>query len=44
MGTDESTKLYISKDLVAGEDLGKATDDSLKGGDDNDEKEGNTDS
>lgn len=35
LGTPEATKLYISKDLIAGEDLGNATDDSLKGGDDN---------
>src|SRR5690625_2790966 len=34
LGTEESMKLYISKDLIAGEDLGKATADSLKGGDD----------
>ncbi|MBC1983018.1 MULTISPECIES: phage portal protein [Listeria] len=33
LNTDESSKLYISKDLVASEDLAKATDDSLKGGD-----------
>lgn len=39
LGTTESTKLYISKDLIAGEDLGKATDDSLKGGDNDDGKE-----
>ncbi|MED4701620.1 phage portal protein [Lysinibacillus capsici] len=32
--TDESMKLYISKDLIAGEDINKATDDSLKGGED----------
>lgn len=32
LNTPESSKLYISKDLVAGEDLGNATDDSLKGG------------
>ncbi|MCJ7840514.1 phage portal protein [Lederbergia sp. NSJ-179] len=43
LGTPESTKLYVSKDLVASEDLGKATNDSLKGGDDNGEKEGDTD-
>lgn len=43
LGTEASTKLYISKDLVAGEDLGKATDDSLKGGEEeNAEKDGNT--
>lgn len=42
LNTPESTKLYISKDLISGEDLGKATDDTLKGGDDeNAEKEGN---
>ena len=41
LNTPEATKLYISKDLISGEDLGKATDDSLKGGDDeNAEKEG----
>lgn len=40
LNTDESSKLYISKDLVSGEDLGKATDDSLKGGDDNDKEKG----
>lgn len=34
LGTEEAMKLYISKDLIAGEDLGKATADSLKGGDD----------
>lgn len=39
LGTPESTKLYISKDLIAGEDLGKATEDSLKGGDDNSEED-----
>lgn len=45
LGTDESTKLYISKDLIAGEDLGKATDDSLKGGeDDNGQEKGDEDS
>lgn len=45
LGTTESTKLYISKDLIAGEDLGQATDDSLKGGDNDDgEKERNEDS
>ena len=43
LNTDESSKLYISKDLIAGEDLGKATDDSLKGGDDNNEEKGNED-
>ena len=40
LNTDESAKLYISKDLIDGEDLAKATEDSLKGGDDdNDKKE-----
>lgn len=38
LNTVESSKLYISKDLVSGEDLDKATDDSLKGGDDNSEE------
>jgi hypothetical protein len=42
LNTVESGKLYISKDLVAGEDLKKATDDSLKGGDGNGKK-GNED-
>ncbi|EMF2334712.1 phage portal protein [Listeria monocytogenes] len=32
LNSDESSKLYISKDLVAGSDLGNATNDSLKGG------------
>ncbi|OAK72679.1 phage portal protein [Lederbergia galactosidilytica] len=41
--TPETQAIYISNDLSKiGEK--KATDDSLKGGDDNDEKEGNTDS
>lgn len=40
LNTDESSKLYISKDLVSGEDLGKATEDSLKGGDDNGKEKG----
>lgn len=40
LNTDESSKLYISKDLVSGEDLGKATDDSLKGGDDDGKEKG----
>lgn len=31
----ESTKLYISKDLIAGEDLSKATENSLGGGEKN---------
>jgi HK97 family phage portal protein len=40
--TPESQAIYISNDLSKiGEK--KATDDSLKGGDDNDKKEGNTD-
>lgn len=42
LNTAESSKLYISKDLIAGEDLKNATDDSLKGGDGNDKK-GNED-
>lgn len=33
LNTAESSKLYISKDLIAGEDLSNATQDSLKGGD-----------
>lgn len=33
LNTKESSKLYISKDLIGGEDLSKSTDDSLKGGD-----------
>lgn len=37
LNTPESSRLYISKDLVASEDLAKATDDSLKGGDSADE-------
>ncbi|MGP4038339.1 phage portal protein [Gracilibacillus sp. D59] len=44
LGTPEATKLYISKDLIAGEDLTKATDDSLKGGDGNEEQKGDADS
>lgn len=45
LGTPGATKLYISKDLIAGEDLGNATDDSLKGGDNEDgAKERNQDS
>ncbi|MML69661.1 phage portal protein [Listeria monocytogenes] len=32
LNSDESSKLYISKDLVAGSDLGNATNDTLKGG------------
>lgn len=42
LNTPESSKLYISKDLIAGEELGNATDDSLKGGDGNG-KTGNED-
>lgn len=42
LNTPESSKLYISKDLIAGEELGNATDDSLKGGG-NGEKQGNAD-
>lgn len=38
LNTPEATKLYISKDLIAGEDLGKATDDTLKGGDESEQK------
>lgn len=33
LNTEESSKLYISKDLIGGEDLSNSTDDSLKGGD-----------
>ncbi|MDF2789522.1 MAG: portal protein [Neobacillus sp.] len=43
LNTPESSKLYISKDLIAGEDLGNATDDSLKGGDENGKTKGNED-
>lgn len=43
LNTPEATKLYVSKDLIAGEDLRKATDDSLKGGDGNDEEKGTED-
>jgi HK97 family phage portal protein len=44
LNTPESSKLYVSKDLIAGEDLRNATDDSLKGGDDqNGESERNED-
>lgn len=43
LNTPESSKLYISKDLIASEDLGKATDDSLKGGDGNDKEKGRED-
>lgn len=38
--TEESMKLYISKDLIAGEDINKATDNSLKGGEDGGQAEG----
>ena len=41
--TEESMKLYISKDLIAGEDINKATDNSLKGGEDGGQAEGNSD-
>lgn len=41
--TDESMKLYISKDLIAGEDINKATDDSLKGGEDGGQAKGDSD-
>ena len=37
LNTPESSKLYVSKDLIAGEDLRKATDNSLGGGEDKDE-------
>lgn len=43
LNTPEATKLYVSKDLIAGEDLRKATDDSLKGGDGNNEEKGTED-
>lgn len=43
LNTEESTKLYISKDLIAGENLGKASDESLKGGDGNNEEDGKAD-
>lgn len=36
LNTPESSKLYVSKDLIAGEDLRNATDNSLKGGEEND--------
>ncbi|WAA10834.1 phage portal protein [Fervidibacillus albus] len=42
LNTEESSKLYVSKDLINGKDLGNATDDSLKGGDDN-QGQGNPD-
>ncbi|WP_221642392.1 hypothetical protein [Listeria innocua] len=32
LNSDESSKLYISKDLIAGSDLDNATNDTLKGG------------
>lgn len=41
--TEESMKLYISKDLIAGEDISKATDDSLKGGDKGGQAKGDSD-
>lgn len=41
--TEESMKLYISKDLIAGEDINKATDNSLKGGDDGGQAKGDSD-
>lgn len=44
LNTPEATKLYISKDLIAGQDLNKATDDSLGGGEDDSKEEGNKDS
>ncbi|EBF5150449.1 phage portal protein [Listeria monocytogenes] len=37
LNTEESSKLYISKDLIAGGDLGNATNDILKGGEDESE-------
>ncbi|EAC7998122.1 phage portal protein [Listeria monocytogenes] len=37
LNTEESSKLYISKDLIAGGNLGNATDDRLKGGEDGNE-------
>lgn len=43
LNTDESSKLYVSKDLVSSKDLGRVTDDSLKGGDGNDKEKGDTD-
>jgi len=41
--TEESMKLYISKDLIAGEDINKATDNSLKGGDEGGQAKGDSD-
>lgn len=41
--TEESSKLYISKDLISGEDLANATKDSLKGGEKDGQTEGSTD-
>lgn len=41
--TEESMKLYISKDLIAGEDINKATDNSLKGGDESGQAKGDSD-
>lgn len=43
LNTEESSKLYISKDLIAGQDLSNATDNSLKGGDNDGKDKGNTD-
>lgn len=43
LNTEESSKLYISKDLIAGQDLSNATDNSLKGGDNDGKQKGNTD-
>lgn len=43
LNTEESSKLYISKDLIGGEDLSNATSDSLKGGDEKNAKKGNED-
>jgi len=41
--TEESMKLYISKDLIAGEEINKATDNSLKGGEEGGQAKGDTD-
>lgn len=41
--TEESMKLYISKDLIAGEDINRATDNSLKGGDEGGQAKGDSD-
>lgn len=43
LNTEESSKLYISKDLIGGEDLSNSTDDSLKGGDKKNAEKGNED-